>query len=70
MRRNWVSSPNRPQPARPRKTASTNKPRTEALMAQIFSELANFLWSVADLLRGDLRQADYGKVILPLAQRC
>lgn len=39
-------------------------------MAQIFSELANFLWSVADLLRGDLRQADYGKVILPLAQRC
>lgn len=34
-------------------------------MAQNFSELANFLWSVADLLRGDYRQADYGKVILP-----
>jgi type I restriction enzyme M protein len=34
-------------------------------MAQIFSELANFLWSVADLLRGDYKQADYGKVILP-----
>src|SRR5215203_1000506 len=34
-------------------------------MAQNFSELANFIWSVADLLRGDYRQSDYGKVILP-----
>lgn len=29
-------------------------------------ELANFIWGVADLLRGDYKQADYGKVILPL----
>ncbi|ABM39980.1 type I restriction-modification system subunit M [Polaromonas naphthalenivorans] len=35
-------------------------------MAQNFSELANFVWSVADLLRGDYKAADYGKVILPL----
>lgn len=28
-------------------------------------ELANFIWSVADLLRGDYKQAEYGKVILP-----
>ncbi len=35
-------------------------------MAQNFSELANFIWSVADLLRGDYKQADYGKVVLPL----
>ncbi|MBI5592976.1 MAG: SAM-dependent DNA methyltransferase [Deltaproteobacteria bacterium] len=28
-------------------------------------ELASFIWSVADLLRGDYKQADYGKVILP-----
>ena len=34
-------------------------------MAQNFTELANFVWSVADLLRGDYKQADYGKVILP-----
>jgi len=34
-------------------------------MVQNFSELANFLWSVADLLRGDYKQSDYGKVILP-----
>jgi type I restriction enzyme M protein len=31
-----------------------------------FSDIANFLWSVADLLRGDYKQADYGKVILPM----
>ena len=34
-------------------------------MASNFSEKAAFLWSVADLLRGDYKQADYGKVILP-----
>jgi len=28
-------------------------------------ELANLIWSVADLLRGDYKQAEYGKVILP-----
>ena len=27
---------------------------------------ANFIWSIADLLRGDYKQSDYGKVILPL----
>ncbi|MFM2305697.1 MAG: hypothetical protein RLZZ367_366, partial [Bacteroidota bacterium] len=30
-----------------------------------FKEKANFLWSIADLLRGHYKQADYGKVILP-----
>jgi type I restriction enzyme M protein len=30
-----------------------------------FSTLAAFLWSVADLLRGDYKQSEYGKVILP-----
>lgn len=30
-----------------------------------FREIANFIWSVADLLRGDYKQAEYGKVILP-----
>jgi type I restriction enzyme M protein len=31
-----------------------------------FRLLANFIWSIADLLRHDYKQADYGKVILPL----
>ncbi|KUO20855.1 type I restriction-modification system subunit M [Streptomyces dysideae] len=29
------------------------------------TELANHIWSVADLLRGDYKQSEYGKVILP-----
>ena len=28
--------------------------------------LSAFIWSVADLLRGDYKQSEYGKVILPL----
>ncbi len=28
-------------------------------------ELSGFIWSVADLLRGNYKQSDYGKVILP-----
>src|SRR5438046_182654 len=31
-----------------------------------FQEKVGFIWSVADLLRGDYKAADYGKVILPL----
>ena len=27
--------------------------------------LSAFIWSVADLLRGDYKQSEYGKVILP-----
>jgi len=28
--------------------------------------LSSFIWSVADLLRGDFKQSEYGKIILPL----
>jgi type I restriction enzyme M protein len=31
-----------------------------------FQEKVSFIWSVADLLRGDFKQSEYGKVILPL----
>src|SRR2546425_9027730 len=31
-----------------------------------FGEKVQFIWSVADLLRGDYKQSEYGKVILPL----
>ncbi len=31
-----------------------------------FSETTNFIWSIAELLRGDYKQGEYGKVILPL----
>ena len=29
-------------------------------------QLVAFIWSVADLLRGDYKQSEYGRVILPL----
>ena len=32
----------------------------------LFKDKSNLIWEVADLLRGDYRQSDYGKVILPL----
>lgn len=31
-----------------------------------FKEKAYLIWRVADLLRGDYKQSDYGKVILPM----
>ena len=27
--------------------------------------LASFVWSIAEILRGDFKQSEYGKVILP-----
>lgn len=32
-----------------------------------FSQMAAFIWSVADLLRGDFKQSQYGRIILPFA---
>lgn len=29
------------------------------------SQLSSLIWTVADLLRGDYRQSEYGRVILP-----
>ena len=34
--------------------------------AEKYSQLATFIWSVADLLRGDFKQSQYGRIILPL----
>ncbi len=39
--------------------------RSSARKFNGFSEITSFIWSVADLLRGDYKQADYGKVVLP-----
>lgn len=35
-------------------------------MAETVNTHAAFIWSVADLLRGDYKQSEYGRVILPL----
>ena len=36
-------------------------------MITSFQQLANFIWSVADLLRGPYRPPQYERVMLPLA---
>ncbi|HSH61881.1 MAG TPA: class I SAM-dependent DNA methyltransferase [Acidimicrobiales bacterium] len=35
-------------------------------MLDNFNDKVSFIWSVADLLRGDYKQSEYGRVILPL----
>lgn len=35
-------------------------------MVDNFNEKADFIWSIADLLRGDYKQSEYQKIILPL----
>ena len=34
-------------------------------MTQQSNNLASYIWSLADLLRGDFKQSQYGRVILP-----
>ena len=34
-------------------------------MAENFSATAAFIWAVADLPRGDFKQSQYGRIILP-----
>jgi type I restriction enzyme M protein len=52
--------------------AHLGPPKGPELMAEIarpttdFRRLADFIWDIANLLRGDYKQADYGKVILPM----
>jgi len=37
----------------------------ESGMPDTHNNLASFIWSVADLLRGDFKQSQYGRIILP-----
>ena len=49
---------------RPSAAAVTSR-STRGFMADINNHAA-FIWSVADLIRGDYKQSEYGRVILPL----
>ena len=40
--------------------------KTFNLYMKNFKEKADLIWRIADLLRGDYKQSDYGKVILPM----
>lgn len=59
---NGSRRPSRPPTIATKDSAPPPSPRSFGA----FSEITSFIWSVADLLRGDYKQADYGKVILPL----
>jgi type I restriction enzyme M protein len=53
------------RPAASPRTPRTVSPPTPDLQPSGKQNLSAFIWSVADLLRGDYKQSDYGKVILP-----
>ncbi len=48
---------------RPIREGPRHFPKSLTPMSDI--NLSSFIWSVADLLRGDYKQSEYGKVILP-----
>jgi type I restriction enzyme M protein len=45
---------------------ATTSRRNDELSNESIRNHAAFIWGVADLLRGDYKQSEYGKVILPL----
>jgi type I restriction enzyme M protein len=53
------------RPAASPRTPRTESPPTPDPQPSGKQNLSAFIWSVADLLRGDYKQSDYGKVILP-----
>jgi type I restriction enzyme M protein len=53
------------RPAASPRTPRTVSPPTPGPQPSGKQNLSAFIWSVADLLRGDYKQSDYGKVILP-----
>jgi type I restriction enzyme M protein len=63
------AKPEMPPPSQLAKSALATKPiakRGPKVSDTVIRNHAGFIWSVADLLRGDYKQSEYGKVILPL----
>ena len=73
MEREWERDEGKsPRPRRPNECPSVSAfPREDVFPSSASPmpdpNLSSFLWSVADLLRGDYRQSEYGKVILPFS---
>ena len=61
-----VNSPSNRPPPKTNGVAKDTVPPPSPRTFTGFSEITSFIWSIADLLRGDYKQADYGKVVLPL----
>lgn len=51
----------RPPPSAPSASRSVSSPT----MSTNTNDLAAYIWSLADLLRGDFKQSQYGRIILP-----
>jgi len=51
--------------ANSRYTLSRTKTKNNKTMTQNTNNLAAYIWSLADLLRGDFKQSQYGRIILP-----
>jgi type I restriction enzyme M protein len=58
-------SPNAANTAAGTTTVGAQAPAGPSYEGLRFSEITSFVWSVADLLRGDYKQSEYGRVILP-----
>ena len=71
VRRPSRSKPSRPTVAPQRSMSKMNDIQLEGAEPTTphhlnnFSEKVSFVWAVADLLRGDYKQSEYGRVILP-----
>ena len=57
--------PDKPVPPPPRPVAHTQPPKREPSSSNSQASLSALIWSVADLLRGDYKPHEYGRVILP-----
>lgn len=53
-------------PHQPRSIRRATVPLVPGTLSETIRNHAAFVWSVADLLRGDYKQSEYGQVILPL----
>ncbi len=57
--------PEKPVPPPSRAVVQTPPPKRESSTSNSQSSLSALIWSVADLLRGDYKPHEYGRVILP-----
>mgnify|MGYP002620066318 CR=1 FL=1 len=52
-------------PSQPRSLPTPSRSSPSSSMTTNASQLAAYIWSLADLLRGDFKQSQYGRIILP-----
>ncbi len=63
--RTKAKAPSQVQPAPKKRQPPSPPPKPSSAMSTNASQLAAYIWSLADLLRGDFKQSQYGRIILP-----